>query len=178
MCDVDASTVRSDSALKMKGDSFMTQRYARFSSAISGINQYIQKIESDEMKKYNLRGSCAQYLVAILSSSEDLTATRLSEICRKDKAAVSRTLAELEQAGMILRCDREGRRYRANLKLTEKGMTVARNVNRLVYLAVQKASEGYDMESRQTFVNVLNLIAGNLQTICRDGLNNVVEAEK
>ena len=156
----------------------MVERFEQFCTSISSIYRSVQKIERVEMAKYGLKGPHAQCMLTMDRYPQGITAARLCELCEKDKAAISRTLAELEQAGMILRCDREGRCYRANLKLTEKGMTVARNVNRLVYLAVQKASEGYDMESRQTFVNVLNLIAGNLQTICRDGLNNVVEAEK
>ena len=149
----------------------MIGRFEQFCTSISSIQRSIQKIERVEMAKYGLKGPHAQCLLAMDRFPDGITAARLCEVCEKDKAAVSRTLAELEQAEMIVRREQAGRRYRANLKLTEKGIAVARNVNALVYLAVQRASEGYDAEARQTFVNVLTMIAGNLQTISREGLN-------
>jgi hypothetical protein len=39
-----------------------------------------------------------------------------------------------------------------------------------VHSAVSQASEGYGEQDREIFIHVLNLIAGNLQDICRDGL--------
>ena len=175
MCDVDTSTGCSDGALNMKGASFMTQRYARFSSAISGINQYIQKIESDEMKKYNLRGSCAQYLVAILSSDEALTATRLSEICRKDKAAVSRAVAEMEEKNLLVRTGKGGNRYRSPLALTETGEVAAKAVASRASRAVELAGKGFPEEDRERFYEILELLSGNLKNISQKGLDNCPE---
>lgn len=149
----------------------MLERYEQFSISVSSIHRSIQKIERVEMAKYGLKGPHAQCLLSMARFPEGIAAARLCEVCEKDKAAVSRTLAELEQAGMICRTQREGKRYRAKLKLTERGQTVACTVNKLVFLAVQKASEGYDAQARETFINVLNLIAGNLQSICAEGLS-------
>lgn len=155
----------------------MLERYEQFSISVSSIYRSIQKIERVEMAKYGLKGPHAQCLLAMARFPEGIAAARLCEVCEKDKAAVSRTLAELEQAQMICRCEREGTRYRAKLKLTERGRSVAETVNNLVFLAVQKASEGYDAQARETFVNVLSLIAGNLQTICAEGLSAGQEGE-
>lgn len=148
----------------------MIERFEQFCTAISQIQRSISRIERVEMEKYGLKGPHAQCLVAMLRYPEGVTAARLCEICEKDKAAISRTLAELEQAEMIVRTNPEGKRYRASLTLTEKGRQIADNVNSLVYLAVSKASAGYGREKQQVFVQVLNLIAENLQSICRDGL--------
>ena len=63
-------------------------------------------------------------------------------------------------------------KHGANLILTDKGREVAQNVNDLVHLAVSQASAGYDTKKRETFTRVLNLIASNLQTICREGLHD------
>lgn len=148
----------------------MVSRFEQFCTSISSIHRSIQKIERVEMAKYGLKGPHAQCLVAMNRFPEGITAARLCEICEKDKAAISRTVAELENTGMVKRTDPDGKRYRSNLQLTEKGKEVAQNVNELVYLAVQQASTGYDKEKQQTFVRVLDLIARNLQSICRDGL--------
>lgn len=148
----------------------MLGRFEQFCNAISAIHQSIQKIERVEMAKYNLKGPHAHCLLMMGQHPEGITAARLCELCEKDKAAISRAVAELEDAEMIVRQDPEGKRYRSLLFLTEKGTEVTKRVNRLVYLAVSQASEGYDAENRENFIRVLNLIAGNLQSICRDGL--------
>lgn len=150
----------------------MVTRFEQFCTAISGIQRCIQKIERVEMAKYGLKGPHAQCMIAMVRFPEGITAAKLCEICDKDKAAISRTVSELEKAGMVLRHDPDGKRYRSLLRLSEKGKEIARNVNDLVFLAVSKASEGYDKETQQTFVRVLSLIAGNLNAICREGLKS------
>ena len=73
----------------------MLRRFEEFCSIISAIQHNIQKIERDEMEKYGLKGPYAQYLVTMSRCPEGITAAQLSEMCDKDKAAVSRALAEL-----------------------------------------------------------------------------------
>ncbi len=148
----------------------MIERFSQFCTSIASIQRSILKIERTEMAKYGLKGPHANCLVAMARYPEGITAARLCDICDKDKAAISRTVSELEDAGMVLRQDPEGKRYRSVLRLSEKGKEIANRVNDMVLLAVAKASEGYDKEKQQVFARVLNLVAGNLQDICRDGL--------
>lgn len=148
----------------------MFSRFEQFCTAISLIHHSIQKIERVEMSKYGLKGPHAQCLLTISQYPDGITAARLCELCEKDKAAISRAVAELEEAGMLIRRDPEGKRYRSRLYLTEKGAELAGSVGRLVHTAVSQASEGYGEQDREIFIHVLNLIAGNLQAICRDGL--------
>ena len=148
----------------------MVTRFEQFSSAVSAISRYIQKIERTEMAKYGLKGPHAQCLLAMSRYPEGVTASQLCEICDKDKAAISRTLVELETAGMILRPCPEGKRYRAQLSLTEKGRAIAQRVSELAGRAVDQASEGMTDGDRAVLYGALDLIAGNLQAICRDGI--------
>ena len=149
----------------------MVGRFEVFCTAISSISRSIQKIERAEMAKYGLKGPHAQCMLALGRFPEGITAAKLCEICEKDKAAISRAITELTDAQMVIREDPEGKHYRCCLTLTQKGREVAEHVNRLVYAAVMKASEGYGPEDRQIFVNVLSMIAGNLQGISREGLS-------
>ena len=149
----------------------MLSRFEQFSTSIAMIYHAIQKIERMEMGKYGLKGPHAQCLLAISRHPEGITAAQLCETCEKDKAAISRAIAELEEADMLIRRDPDGKRYRSRLLLTRKGQDVAGNVSHLVHTAVSQASEGYDQKDRETFLHVLKLIAGNLQNICRDGLD-------
>ena len=148
----------------------MENRYELLSGSISSMYHDIQRIERTEMAQYGLKGPHAQCLLAMKKHPEGITAARLCQVCEKDKAAVSRILAELEAAGMILREDRNGSRYRASLLLTERGQEAAGAVVEKARLAVELAGKGFGAEDREIFYRVLSIISGNLHKLCRDGL--------
>lgn len=148
----------------------MISKYELFSASVSCMYHDIQRIERVEMAKFGLKGPQAQCLLALSRYSDGITAARLCEICEKDKGAISRTVAELEQAGLLCRKEQNGSRYRARLTLTEAGREAARTVNERAKLAVEQAGEGLDDAQREVFYRVLALIAGNLHAICKDGL--------
>jgi DNA-binding MarR family transcriptional regulator len=148
----------------------MLTRFEQFSSSISNIYKHIQKIERDEMVQYGLKGSFAQYLLAIGHYEEGVTSSRLCEICDKDKAAISRIVAEMEQKGLVYRETSGENLYRAMLRLTEKGKEAALHVSERAKVAVELAGKGLTDESRQAFYAALNLIASNLQEISKQGI--------
>ena len=149
----------------------MIDRYELLSLAVSSMYHDIQKIERVEMAKFGLKGPHAQCLLALSRYSQGLTSSQLCEICDKDKAAISRTVSELEQAGMVLRSDRNGNRYRAVLTLSPQGAAAAQSVSERAQVAVEQAGMGLDDGQRKVFYQVLALIAGNLHAICKDGLS-------
>ncbi|MBQ1169487.1 MAG: winged helix-turn-helix transcriptional regulator [Oscillospiraceae bacterium] len=148
----------------------MENRYELLSGAISCMYHDIQKIERVEMARYGLKGPHAQCLLAIKKHPEGITAARLCEVCEKDKAAVSRTLAELEEVGMIYRENRNGSRYRSALMLTEQGEIAAEAVVEKARMAVERAGIGFGEAEREVFYRVLAIIAGNLHKLCKEGL--------
>ena len=148
----------------------METRYELISGSVSSMYHDIQKIERMEMAKYGLKGPHAQCLLAMKRHPEGITAARLCEVCDKDKAAISRTLGELEAAGMVRRENRNGSRYRANLVLTDQGRLAAEAVVEKARLAVELAGTGFDEAQREVFYRVLSIIAGNLHRLCRQGL--------
>lgn len=151
----------------------MINRFEQFSSAIARIYHDIQKIERVEMEKFGLKGPHLQCLLALIRSPEGMTSSQLCAACEKDKAAISRTISELEQQGMLDRDAQDGNRYRALLKLTERGRIAAVQVSDRVRMAVEKAGEGLNDGQRTVFYHVLSIIAANLQTISADGLTEV-----
>lgn len=148
----------------------MLDRFELFSSSVAALYRYVQKIERAEMAKYGLKGPHAQCLIAMYRFPAGITAARLSEICDKDKAAISRTVAELEKKGLIRRNLANGNRYRALLQLTETGKRATEQVREKAALAVELAGEGLTQEQRDTLYQAMALIAENLSRICRDGL--------
>lgn len=150
----------------------MVSRFEQFTAAIFSINRCVQKIERVEMAKFGLKGPQAQCLLAMSRYPDGITSSQLRTVCDKDKAAISRTVADLEREGMVERITNNGNRYRAMLKLTPQGQAAASAVMERAQLAVEKASEGMSDAERAVMYRALGLIAGNLQNICAEGLED------
>ena len=148
----------------------MIRRFEEFSGAIACIHRQIQKIERAEMARYGLKGPHVQCMLALERNPEGVTAAKLCEICEKDKAAISRTVAELVEAGMVVRCGTGSKRYRVQLKLTEQGSCIAREVMHLTAKAVERAGIGLSDEDRMILYRVIALIANNIQQLSADGI--------
>lgn len=149
----------------------MISRFEQFSSSISAIYHYIQKIERSEMANFGMKGPHAQYLIAMTRYPKGITAAQLGKICDKDKAAVSRAVTELEQEGLIRRLG--DRTYRTPLVLTEKGAAAASMVSETAGRAVEAAGQGLTEENRRIFYEALNLIAANLHRIAAEGIGPI-----
>ena len=147
----------------------MIGRFVRFSFAIAEIDRNLHKIMSDEMGAFGLRGPQAVYLIRLNMHPTGLTAAELAKACDRNKADVSRSMAEFEERGIIVR---EGGKnpYRAKIRLTEKGIDASASLRERARLAVSLVSEGLSDEKREVFYEALELIASNMQKISEEGL--------
>ena len=146
----------------------MLERFEQFSAAISAVYRYIQKIEKDEMDRLGYKGAFAQYLVLLRRYPQGLTAAEICELCDRDKAAVSRVMAEMETKGLVARSGENA--YRARLVLTELGLDAADFVACRAEIAVLEAGKGLSDRDRAIFYEALSRIASNLQTLSEEGL--------
>lgn len=149
----------------------MLQRFELFTSGISSMYRDVQKIERDEMEKQGLRGAFAQYLLAISRFPEGITAAALCEVCDKDKAAVSRVVAEMEAKGLVER--ETENQYRAKLRLTPDGEEAAEFVRKRASAAVELAGKDLSEDERKAFYDALAVLSASLQKISRTGLPEV-----
>lgn len=149
----------------------MLKRFEQFSTVVSGINRYIQKIERDEMVKYGYKGAFAQYLVVLNKYPQGLTLTNLCDICDKDKAAVSRALTELVEKELVFKDIQENKSYKGKYCLTYKGKECAEYVVTKAKMAVSKVGSELSEEQRAVLYSSLEIIAENLKRISKDGLN-------
>ena len=145
----------------------MIDRFERFSLVISEISRCWHKIAADEMEKHGLKGNHAVYLTTLYRFPEGITAARLSELCCRDKADVSRMMSIMEKKALVVKV---GSSYRAQLKLTDAGLEAAEHVRDRANIAVKNASHGLSEEKRAVLYEALELIMTNLQTICEEGL--------
>lgn len=148
----------------------MLNRFEQFTAAISSIHRFVQKIERDEMEKYGLKGASAQYLLAMERYPEGVTAAALCEVCDRDKAAVSRILAEMESKGLVYRVNASESQYRALLALTPAGKQAADYVNKKATIAVELVGKGLTDENRKILYASLEQIAANIKVVSHRGI--------
>ena len=142
----------------------MEERFETFTILIARISRSIKRIKSEEMAEFRLKGphvSCLYYL----SLSDGMTASALCERCDEDKAAISRSLDDLEKNGYIACASSAGKRYKSPIRLTERGRGVSHAVGEKIARIVNAASEGLSEAERQTMYRALTLISENLETI-------------
>lgn len=148
----------------------MRSKYEQFTGSVLCLSRCIQKIQRREMAKYGLKGAHAQCLITMSHYPDGLTVAQLSQLSDKDKAAISRTVTELQREGLVERCCHNGNAYRAPICLTETGIQAALQVDQLARRAVEQAGAGLTDEKRAIFYESLNLIAANLLRISQDGI--------
>lgn len=150
----------------------MIDRYQQFSYIVSVINRQIQKIERDEMEKYGYKGAFAQYLMAMRRNPAGVTSAQLSDMCDRDKAAVSRVITEMIEKGLVVRKSANETFYRAKLTLTQKGAEIADYIARQGAAAVAAVNNELTKEELKAFYSNLDYIADKLHIISKDGIPN------
>ena len=137
----------------------MLKRFQSFVSGITICYKYIQRIKSVEMTEFGLKGTHVMCLYFLRQNPEGLTAAQLCQLCMEDKAAISRTLAVLNEKEYI---STEGKKYRASIRLTEKGIDVTDKIELLIGEWVGCGGDGLSEEDRETFYRSLEHISSNL----------------
>ncbi len=148
----------------------MEDRFERFSQAISQINRHWRKLAAEEMEPYGLKGPHCAYLLALFRHPAGLTAPQLVEICRKDKADVSRMMKILEQKGMVRKDGSHQNRYGGVFVLTGQGQAAADRVRQRAALAVDYAGGDLTAQQRAAFYETLETIVDRLTELSRDGI--------
>ena len=148
----------------------MLSRYEQFSYIVSGINRHIQKLERDEMIKFGYKGAFAQYLVAMRHYPQGVTAAQLSEICDKDKAAVSRIVTEMIAKGLVVRKSTTETMYRAKLTLSQEGEKVAQFIASRASAAIEAMGNELSDEQRKILYFALDTISDKLHTLSKEGI--------
>lgn len=145
----------------------MEERFKLFTVYMTKIRRSIQRIKTEEMAEYNLKSphvSCLYYLY----KQGAMTATKLCEICDEDKAAVSRSILQLANAGYVGYTDGQNKRYRAYIGLTPAGEKVAKSLSVKIDKVLNIAGDGLTEEDRIVFYRSLELISRNLESICNN----------
>lgn len=94
-----------------------------------------------------------------------MTASQLCKVCGEDKAAISRTVAELAVQGHVCLPQKTDKRaYRAYIRLTEKGKETLAYINERVERALDAVSEAMNEKQREEFYASMMRVA---ERLCR-----------
>lgn len=145
----------------------MIDRFEKFSYFISEISRYWHKIANDVMNEYGLKGPHSVYFTTMCQYPDGITATKLCELCSRDKADVSRAVSVMEKKGLVIK---EGANYRALLKLTKEGEKIAELIKSRAEAAVEYGGNGLTDEQRTKFYEALEIICSNLEDLSMKGL--------
>lgn len=143
----------------------MIKRFDQFVSGITVCYKYIQRIKALEMPELEpgLKGTHVMCLFYLNLNPEGLTAARLCALCQEDKAAISRTVAELSERGFVESAESGGKRYRAALQLTDRGRELAGRVESVISQWVEAGGDGLSEDERAAFYHGLGVISENLR---------------
>lgn len=148
----------------------MLERFDRFTHNIYEIQRCWNKLASEEMDIYGLKGSYHIYLIVMHRFPDGVTASQLGVLCGRDKADVSRTVAVMESKGLIKKVSGSGNLYRAKLILTEQGAELTEIIVKKAQIAETISGCGIDDEQREIFYSVLERIANNIRELCKTGI--------
>lgn len=148
----------------------MLERFEKFTFTIYDIQRCWNRIASEGMELYGLKGSYAIYLIAMYRRPEGIAATELGALCGRDKADVSRAVAVMESKGILEKVAGSKSLYRAKLVLTDYGRAITESVVKKAEYAEAFAGAGLSDDRREALYEVLGVIDKNLKLLCRIGL--------
>lgn len=140
----------------------MDGNFEGFVSAIAAANKEITRIKADQVRRFGLKGADVMVLYHLDRTSDGITAAELARRIGVDRAVVSRSLAGLVAKGYVS-APEESQRYRAPVRLTDKGARVTHEVDQIIEEMVGRAVEGVPRDDRVVMMDALRSIVDNLR---------------
>ncbi|MGN0302207.1 MAG: MarR family winged helix-turn-helix transcriptional regulator [Anaerotardibacter sp.] len=143
----------------------MNNRFEHFATQFSRIRRSYQRIRNQEMAAFGLKGAHVSCLTHLEQNPQGLTVAELSALCVEDKAAISRTVHELEDKNLVEKAGGSGSvGYRSIITLTDEGKEICTKIMPIIDDFVEKATHGLDEETLESFRKALFHIANNLDS--------------
>ena len=151
----------------------MKNRFETFTGSVIELNRCLQKIKNMEMKRFGLKGPHTMCLYYLGQHTEGLTAAHLTKLCKEDKSAISRCLSELIEKELVC-CSLPGnmRSYRTLHYLTEKGLSLVKEMDNRITYALFHGGHGLTDSERSTFYDVMERILDNLSQYLQEKERN------
>lgn len=147
----------------------MDDRFEKLTTNVAQIHKSIQKIKKIYMQSQGLKSTHVMCLYYLSDHPDGLTAAGLCELCKEDKAGISRILNDLESRNFIAyEATGATHRYRSRAHLTDAGMACAREMRSFISHALEEASKDIAEPQRKIFYKTLFTIADNLEHLSQE----------
>ena len=143
---------------------------------LSRLNKNIQKLKTDGMGQFGLKGVDTLCLYQMGGRGE-LTFSEIGQLCQLDGALVSRTLRGLVKSGMVEKLGLPGK-YNATYRLTGAGTETAARIRLIVTDIQSKADRGISREDLDTFYRVLDRLTANFDAMVTEEQNKDTSREE
>lgn len=145
------------------------ERFEEFVGLVSGLEKEITRIRAAECERLGVRGGDLMCLYCLGRAQGGMTAAELSRRAGVTRAAVSRSLAQLEQGGLVAvePARDDARLYRAPVRLTPAGRETMAEVDAAISRVMERVDSALDDEQRPRLYASLASVLDCLRTIGR-----------
>ena len=140
-------------------------RFEEFTHLISNIYKSIQRIKTDEIGRFGLKGVHVSWVYRLSQCPEGLSPAALAKSSGMNRSLISRELDLLLQEGFVREAT-EGdgrRRYNLPLLLTDKGLVLAAEIVRVVRDIQEDLDRDVTEEELRIFYRILHKIDTRLE---------------
>lgn len=146
-------------------------RFEDFVGLIEALHKEIQRIKAAEAERLGFKGADVMCLYYLVRNPEGLTASELARLSDVSRAAMSRTVSRLEEGGLVEVGDSasaaDAARYRAPVRLTERGLEVAQPINEVVREVLVETGKALPEPRRTEMYDSLNVVLDRLRGLAR-----------
>lgn len=155
--------LRYDEYTLVRRDRIMAQdRFEMFVGLMGNASKSIQRMKSQNMKKYGLTSAHTNCICRLESAEpKGLTQVELVQQESMDASQISRVLRELLAKGYVQITGEEGR-YRRRYTLTEQGMSIAREIRGIIININDFVSRSIPEEDIEVFYRTFRRICESL----------------
>ena len=139
-------------------------RLEEFSILISSAIKSLQKLKNKGMDPFGLGSTHTMCMRKLYRSPGGVTRAELARQCDMDKAQISRIIADLAEQNYINVPGGDKKNYRQKIKLTEEGVRVTEEINRIVLRVNQFVSKDLSEEQLKTFYDTFTRICDGLRS--------------
>ncbi len=141
-------------------------RFSRFILLVDSVYKGINKVKVDFVSELGVKSVCMLWLYELSLHPKGLTASELADSRNIDRSLVSREITALKNDGYVKLVNGGGKRgYNTPIVLTEKGVAVAKMVEKQGMLIQNAVNDGINESDLRTFYSVLEKIDGNMKSL-------------
>ena len=146
------------------------RHFEDFVGIVGALHKELARIKAAEAERLGFKGGDVMCLYYLVKHPEGLTAVELARLTDVSRAAMSRTVAGLSEAGLVEVAEEQngGSRYRAPIRLTERGREATAPMASIVADVYEQAAGALTGPNRTIMYDSLNQILDALRTYGRE----------